>query len=169
MQCDPPSMNEICKKNLEKDKKAMQREDDYKKSYREAKLMAAFLKNLISVDSKKENGGWDKRWVDPFSPPPSELEALTISKITYGNGGYHFYKQKYLAVYNPIKNFNRDQDKSIKNKIHNWFRIKNSKKQYRSKFENTTAKLNNNDKLSPFTSMDTTSSLKVFFCYLAAT
>ncbi|XLR36387.1 hypothetical protein HN51_045730 [Arachis hypogaea] len=154
MLCDPTSMNEICNKNLEKDKKAMQREDDYKKSCKEVKLMAAFLKNLINVDSKKERGGRNKRWVDPFYALPSELEALAISKVTYGDGGYHFYKQKYLAVYNPMKNFNRDQDKSIKNRIRNWFRIKNSKKQYRSKSKNITAKLNNNDKLSPSTSMD---------------
>ncbi|XLR70156.1 hypothetical protein S83_020828 [Arachis hypogaea] len=165
MQCHPTSMNGSYKQSFKKDKKDGSNEHDYNNSYRKAKLMAAFLKHRINMYSKKESYSLSRRWIDPFSAPPTELEALAISKITYDDESSHFYRQKYLAVYNSMKKFNSDQDKFIKNKIHNWFRIKNSKEQYRSKSKKIIAEFNNNDKLSLSKFVDIASSFKVFFCY----
>ncbi|MED6142796.1 hypothetical protein PIB30_000995 [Stylosanthes scabra] len=143
---NPASMNGIisCKQSLEKDENATSQIDYYyNKSYKEAKLMAAFLKNLIitSADSKKESSASSsRRWIDPFSPPPSEVEALAISKITYDDGGSHFYRQKYLAVYNPMKKFKSDQEKSVKNRIHKWLGVRKSKKQQQHTSNNKSIK-----------------------------
>ncbi|XLR37731.1 hypothetical protein HN51_024491 [Arachis hypogaea] len=94
-------------KGFEKDN-----EMDQGRCDREAKLMAAFLKNQIK----------EKQRV-----PQIMNEGLVLSVINHQDEGYAYHRQKYLVTNNPFKNFRSDEKKSVKNKMHKWFGMKSNK------------------------------------------
>ena len=124
---NPRSINEGCK-SLDVEASQIDRDrsqEEYDKHYRQAKMMAAFLRNLTS---QKQESTSNQR-VCPFSSTTNH-QALAVSMINHQDQGYAFYRKKYLVMHNPFKTFRNDgAKKSMKDKIIKWF-VMSLKKQH---------------------------------------